>query len=120
MIPFFTGPPCIVPPVTVRTYRGRQVGTADEAGKLCTTRWAPDGVKADTYQYYVKRLGAPDAIRWRDPDTGAKLYDLGKVTEWNAGRAGRGARTDLRRRKGSRGPAEGDTGAARGPGGPAD
>lgn len=78
--------------VTVRTYRGREVGTADEAGKLC-------GVSRDTYQYYVKRLGAPDSIRWRDPDNGAKLYDLGKVAEWQAARPGRGARTDLRRKQ---------------------
>ncbi|MDN5919479.1 MAG: hypothetical protein L0I76_31005 [Pseudonocardia sp.] len=78
--------------MTVRTYRGREVGTADEAGKLC-------GVVAGTYQYYVTRLGAPGAIRWRDPDTGAKLYDLGKVAEWQATRPGRGARTDLRRKQ---------------------
>ena len=73
-------------------YRGREVGTADEAAAVC-------GVKKDTYYYYVSRLGAPAAIRYRHPDTGEKLFDLGKVAEWHAARPGKGARTDLSRQR---------------------
>lgn len=69
-------------------YRGREVGTADEAGAIC-------GVPARTYQYYVGRLGAPDGINYRDPATGKKLYDLAKVKAWHEARPGKGARTDL-------------------------
>ncbi|MEV1294456.1 hypothetical protein [Pseudonocardia sp. NPDC049635] len=74
------------------TYRGREVGTADEAAAVC-------GVKKDTYYYYVKRLGAPDGIRYRHPDTGEKLYDLAKVQEWQDARPGKGARTDVARKR---------------------
>lgn len=73
-------------------YRGREVGTADEAAAVC-------GVKKDTYYYYVKRLGAPDGINYRLPATGEKLYDLGKVAEWQEARPGKGARTDIARKQ---------------------
>ena len=74
------------------TYRGREVGTADEAAAVC-------GVAKDTYYYYVKRLGAPDGINYRLPATGEKLYDLTKVAEWQEARPGKGARTDLARKQ---------------------
>lgn len=73
-----------------RRWRGRRVGTADDAGALC-------GCSADTFQKYVKRQGAPGPVRFRDPDTGRLLYDLDAVAVWHANRPGQGARTDLDR-----------------------
>ncbi len=69
--------------------------TAAQAGAHCKTIRRPEGVVARTYRYYVRRLGAPDAVG-RDVETGAKLYDADAVREWHANRPGRGARTDLR------------------------
>lgn len=77
-----------------RKWRGRRVGDATDAAALC-------GISKDTYQYYVKRLGAPAAVKgYRDPETGYLMYDLDKVEAWQAARPGRGARTDLDRVEG--------------------
>lgn len=84
-----------------RKWRGKRVGDAKDAAALCVTADRPDGVSADTYQYYVKRLGAPGPLRegFRDPVSGRlrSLYDLDAVEAWHAARPGRGARTDLDR-----------------------
>lgn len=82
--------------VPVIRYRGRDVGTADEAARVCGLVSARAG---ETYQYYVKTQGAPREIGYRHPETGRKLYDLSRVAQWHAQRPGRGARTDIARRK---------------------
>jgi hypothetical protein len=85
-------------PMAERKWRGKRVGDAADAARLCVGPNRPEGVTPDTYQYYVKRLGAPGPVKgYRDPDTGRLMYDLDKVAAWHASRPGRGARTDLDR-----------------------
>lgn len=48
------------------------------------------GIRPGTYRDYVNRQGAPGPLRERDPDTGAKLYDVDAVKAWHANRPGRG------------------------------
>jgi hypothetical protein len=67
-------------------------GSATDAGRLCVTAEAPEGVDARTYRLYVRRQGAP-AWRRRNPTTGVQEYDLDAVVEWNAGRPGGGRRS---------------------------
>lgn len=79
-----------------RRWRGKRVGDAADAGAIC-------GVVGETYQYYVKRLGAPKSVvALEDPKSGRvrKVYDLDAVEAWHASRPGRGYRTDLDRVEG--------------------
>lgn len=67
----------------------RELWTTAQAAEHC-------GVKPKTYDYYRKRLGAPNPVR-REPGRGGQdLYDPSEVRTWQANRAGRGTRTDLR------------------------
>lgn len=63
-----------------------------------TTRCAEYcGVKPGTWRYYRSRLGAPAPVsRQTAAQGGEDLYDPQAVIEWQANRAGQGARTDLR------------------------
>lgn len=72
--------------------RGERWGTADDAGRLCVTPDAPDGVTGRTYRVYTYRYGAP---RWerRDEQTGLQLFDLDKVRAWHVARPGAGRRS---------------------------
>lgn len=66
-------------------------GSVDDAGRLCRTDSAPDGVSGRTYRSYVNRLGAPGVGRY-DEATGEPRYDLDAVEAWHASRPGQGRR----------------------------
>lgn len=80
--------------------RGRRVGDATDAGRLCTTVASPEGVSGDTFRYYVRRLSAPSPVGavWDARSRRqVSVWDLDAVARWHASRPGQGARTDLDR-----------------------
>jgi hypothetical protein len=73
----------------VATVTDPELWTTDQAAEHC-------GVKPSTWRYYRTRLNAPAPVSSQPGRGGQDLYDADAVREWQANRAGRGARTDLR------------------------
>lgn len=90
--------------VAIRVVNGRRLGSAADAGKLCTTKRAKNGVQASSYRRMREYAGAP--WPWRDPATatpeeprgypsrnpedGTEEYDLDEVQRWHDQRKGPG------------------------------
>jgi len=72
---------------------GRELWTTSQCAEHCGR------VKPSTYRYYVKVLDAPGAVARQPGRGGENLHDAAAVREWQANRAGRGRRTDLKRKE---------------------